>query len=243
MEMEPVLAVYAGFSLDGYGQEGTSYPPKRMQEVIQEALDELEYCMGSVSTKYGELRAKHGHPAPFSIKFIEIGNEDWFSDSYPYRWKMMYTALKATYPNIVFISTTFDENPKYKMKLEPGTMWDTHHYEEPQYFLRNFNQFDNWQQATNNSNIGVLLGEYSVFQIDTPSGIVDFQNPPDIHVFYPRLLSAIAEAVYALGGERNPNVVKMSSYAPSLQNLNEYNWTVSFPLNYLFNKQADFRQI
>jgi alpha-N-arabinofuranosidase len=238
MEMEPVLAVYAGFSLDVYGQEGTSYPPERMHEVIQEALDELEYCMGSTATKYGALRAQHGHPAPFVIKFIEIGNEDWFSTTYPYRWKMMYEALNKAYPKITYISTTFDEHKDYKIKLPPGTMWDTHHYEEPQFFLRNFNQFDNWQHRTKNTDVGVLLGEYSVFQVDTPSGRVNFSNPKDIHVAYPRMLSAIAEGVYALGGERNPGVVKMSSYAPSLQNLNSFNWTPNMILFTAFAKET-----
>lgn len=82
MEIEPVLAVYSGFSLDVWGQSGTSFPPNRMQEIVQEALDELEYAMGDVSTTYGAMRAAHGHPAPFNIKFVEIGNEDWFSTTY-----------------------------------------------------------------------------------------------------------------------------------------------------------------
>jgi len=225
MEMEPVLAVYAGFSLDVYGQEGTSFPPSQMNEVLQEALDELEYCMGTTDTRYGALRAQHGHPKPFTIKFIEIGNEDWFSSTYPYRWDIMYNGLKRVYPNITYISTTFDENKNYTMKLPPGTIWDTHHYEDPQFFLRNFNFFDNWQRMTNNTDVGVLLGEFSVFQVDTPKGVPKFWNTPELHVTYPRLLSAIAEGVYALGGERNPKTVMMSSYAPSLQNLNWFNWT------------------
>jgi alpha-N-arabinofuranosidase len=220
MSITPILAVYAGFSLDPYGNKGTSYPTSRMGEVIQEALDELEYCMGATTTKYGALRAQHGHLDPFTIKFVEIGNEDWFSDTYPYRWEALYAALKKVYPEITYISTTFDEAKGYKMALPPGTMWDTHHYEEPHYFLKNFDFYDNWQEKTNNSGVGVLLGEYSVFQIDTPSGNVDFGRPKEKHVTFPRLLSAIAEGVYALGGERNPGVVKMSSYAPSLQNLN-----------------------
>lgn len=70
-----------------------------------------------------------------------------------------------------------------------------------------------------------MLGEFSVYQLDTPDGIVNFSNPADVHVFYPRMISAISEGVYALGGERNPNTVKLSSYAPSLQNRNWYNWT------------------
>lgn len=98
-------------------------------------------------------------------------------------------------------------------------------YQEPSWFLTNFDLWDNWQEATNNTDVGVLLGEYSVIQIDTPSGVIDYSFPVDAHVFYPRLVSAIAEGVYALSAERNPNTVKMSSYAPSLQNLNFTNWT------------------
>ena len=90
MGIEPVLAVYAGFSLDAYGQMGTSFPPSQMEEILQEALDELEYCMGGPDTRWGKARAAHGHPEPFSIKFIEIGNEDTFSTTYPYRFEYMY---------------------------------------------------------------------------------------------------------------------------------------------------------
>lgn len=222
MSIIPVLAVYAGFSLDK-----TSYPASQMGSIIQEALDELEYCMGATSTKFGALRAAHGHPEPFDIKFIEIGNEDYISTTYPYRWDMMYKALKAVYPEITYISTAFDEgefkdaNGKpQKMDLPPGTIWDTHHYQEPKYFLDNFNYYDNWQARTNNTGVGVFLGEYSVFQIDTPSGNIIWTKPNPNRITFPRLVSAIGEGVYALGGERNPGVVRMSSYAPSLQNLN-----------------------
>ncbi|KAF1991766.1 glycoside hydrolase family 51 protein [Aulographum hederae CBS 113979] len=225
MQIEPVLGVYAGFSLDIYGQEGTSVPDDEMPKIVQEALDELEYCMGDVTTKYGALRAEHGHPEPFKIKFVEIGNEDWFSSTYPSRFRIMYDGLMAKYPDITYISTTYNENDGYRIDIPEGAMWDTHHYEEPRFFLEGFNFYDNWQSSTNNTNVGVLLGEFSFFQVDTPSGVVNFSNPEDTHVFYPRLLSAISEGVYALGGERNPNTVKMSSYAPSLQNFNWYNWT------------------
>ncbi|TID17925.1 glycoside hydrolase family protein [Venturia nashicola] len=224
MSITPILAVYAGYSLDG-----TSYSASEMSSAVQEALDELEYCMGATSTKYGALRASHGHPEPFDIKFIEIGNEDWFSTTYPYRWDIMYKALKAAYPKITYISTVYDEakdenGMATKMELPPGTIWDTHHYQEPKWFINNFNYYDNWQARTNNTGVGVFLGEYSVLQVDTPSGIVDFGKPNPNRVLFPRLVSAISEGVYALGGERNPSVVKMSSYAPSLQNMNEFQW-------------------
>lgn len=68
MELEPVLAIYAGYSLYIKGMEGVSYPKDRMGEVVQDALNELEYCMGDINTTYGALRAQHGHPQPFVIK-------------------------------------------------------------------------------------------------------------------------------------------------------------------------------
>lgn len=235
MEIEPVLAVYSGFSLDVYGQSGPSYPPDQMQEIVDDALNELEFCMGDTSTYWGSLRAQYGHPEPFNIKFVEIGNEDWFSTTYPYRWAAMYNGLKAVYPNITYISTAYNENTLYNISIPAGEMWDTHHYEEPSYFLENFDFYDNWQEATNNTGVGVLLGEYSAIQIDTYSGVVNYSFPADVHIFYPSLVSAIAEGTYALGAERNPNTVKMSSYAPSLQNQNWFNWTpdmITFDANW-----------
>lgn len=100
MEIEPVLAVYAGFSLDIWGQSGTSWPEDKLDIILQEALDELEYAMGDVSTKWGAKRAEHGHPEPFRIKFVEIGNEDWFSTTYPYRFSYLYNGLKEKYPDV-----------------------------------------------------------------------------------------------------------------------------------------------
>jgi alpha-N-arabinofuranosidase len=188
-------------------------------------LDELEFCLGPVNSYWGGKRAEYGHPEPFDIKYVEIGNEDWFGKNYPFRFKYLYEGLKAAYPDIIYISTAYNENADYTIDLPPGSMWDTHHYEPPHFFISSFDYWDNWQEATNNPDVTIFVGEYSVFQIDTPSEIDDFSDPPAIHVFYPRLLSAIAEGVYLLGAERNPNVVKLTSYAPSLQNWNWYNWT------------------
>ncbi|KAF2672834.1 glycoside hydrolase [Microthyrium microscopicum] len=222
MEMTPVLAVFAGYALQG--KDGISVAEKDMGWVLQEALDMLEYVTGPETSKFGSMRAQHGHPAPFELEYIEIGNEDWFSTTYDYRWRIMYNGLKAKYPNITYISTVFNERNN-KMQLPAGTIWDTHHYEEPQYFLKNFNYYDNWNVVANQTGVGVLLGEYSVIQVDTPSGEVNWNNPNELRVEVPRLVSAIAEGIYAMGGERNPNTVKLSSYAPSLQRKEAVNWT------------------
>lgn len=254
MEMENVLAIYSGYSL-GDSDEGDAdeFPATEaaMYQLLKEALDELEFCTGSTDTYWGAKRAEYGHPEPFTIKYVEIGNEDWFGKNYPFRFKYLYDGLKAAYPDIIYISTAYDENPDYTIDIPEGAMWDTHHYEPPAFFINGFDFYDNWQESTNNTNVTVFLGEYSVFQIDTPSEIENFSDPSDIHIFYPRLISAIAEGVYLLGAERNPDTVKMTAYAPSLQNWNWYNWTpnlvafdsnplntvlsVSFYLQKLFN--------
>lgn len=235
VELEPLLGVYAGFSLDIYGQEGTSFPENKMHLVLEDILNELEYCMGDASTYYGGLRAEHGHPEPFQINMIEIGNEDWFSSTYPYRFPFLYQGIKQAYPSITLISTAFNENVQYNISIPAGGMWDTHHYETPTFFLDSFDYFDNWQETTGNENVTVFIGEYAAFQADTPDGVVNYTLSNPYHIAHPDLLGAISEAVYLIGAERNPNTVKLTSYAPSFQNLNWLNWDpdlVAFTANY-----------
>jgi alpha-N-arabinofuranosidase len=229
MEAENLLAIYSGYSLqDAIQFGGDEYPTteEAMYPLLKEALDELEFCTGSTNTYWGAKRAEYGHPEPFKINYVEIGNEDWFGTQYEFRFNYLYKGLQAAYPDITYVASGYNEQPQvFNLTLPSGSMWDTHHYEEPKFFISAFDFWDNWQAATNNPNVTIEVGEYSVIQADTPSGAVNFSFPPDVHVFYPRLVSALAEGVYLLGAERNPNTVKMTCYAPSLQNLNWFNWT------------------
>ncbi|ETN40300.1 uncharacterized protein HMPREF1541_04576 [Cyphellophora europaea CBS 101466] len=232
--MEPILGVYAGYSLDNYGAGETSFPEDQMYLVLEDILNELEFITGNTSTTWGAYRAELGHPEPFVLNFVEIGNEDWFSSSYGYRFPYLYQGIKDAHPNLTLISSAYDERD-YNLSIPAGAIWDTHHYEEPSYFLTNFDFYDNWQEETGNEGVGVFIGEYSVFQIDTPDGEVNFSRPADIHIEYPQLLSIIGEGVYLLGAERNPDVVRLSGYAPSFCNLNSVDWDpdlVSFTANY-----------
>lgn len=102
-----------------------------------------------------------------------VGNEDWFSETYPYRWNFLYSGIKAAYPNLTLVSTAFNENDNYNITLPPGSMWDTHHYEEASFFVEGFNFYDNWQERTQNPDVTIFIGEYSMFQVDTPSGSVN----------------------------------------------------------------------
>ena len=104
LKMEPVLAVYAGYSLM---QEHVD-PGPALEPYVQDALDEIEYVTGDANTKWGAERAKDGHPAPFPLHYVEIGNEDWFdrSGTYDGRFAQFYKAIKAKYPNLQLIATT-----------------------------------------------------------------------------------------------------------------------------------------
>lgn len=222
--MQPLLDVYAGYSLnEALSGVCTSYPEDRMGEVLQEILDENGFVTGDASTKYGALRAEYGHPEPFPLNFIEVGNEDWFSTTYPSRFPYLYNGIRERYPNITIVSTEFSERDDFNLTLPAGTIWDYHNYEEPSFFLRNFDFWNNWQEDTGNEDVGIFIGGYSVFQYDTPCQVVS--QDEDRHVFWPLVLSAIGEGVFLLGAERNPNVVKMTAYAPSFVNLNNIKWT------------------
>ena len=110
MKAEPVLAVYAGYSLKGAHVN----PGPDLQPFVQDALDEIEYVTGDTSTKWGAERAKNGHPAPFTLNYVEIGNEDWFdkSGSYDARFAQFYDAIKAKYPRLKTISTIGNDQPE-----------------------------------------------------------------------------------------------------------------------------------
>lgn len=218
MEMENVLGIYAGYTLgNSMGNGGNEYPTTdaAMYPVLKEALDELEFCLGSTDTKWGAKRAELGHPEPYVINYVEIGNEDFLSEDYELRFNYLYPRLKAAYPDITFIYTSYDKaDPLQNAKnLPPGTMWDVHHYFEPEQFYDSFDVWDNWQEAHNNTNVTVEIGEYSV------------QKENGSQILYPDVTAALGEGVYLLGAERNPNVVTMSCYAPSLQNNNYTSWT------------------
>lgn len=232
--MEPILGVYAGYSLDNYGAGETSFPEDQMYLVLDDILNELEFITGNTSTKWGAYRAELGHPEPFELNFVEIGNEDWFSTTYPYRFPYLYDGIKGAYPNLTLISSAYNERDN-NISIPAGAIWDTHHYETPTYFLKEFDFYDNWQEDTGNEGVQIFVGEYSVFQIDTPSGEVNFSRPADVHIEFPQLLSIISEGVYLLGIERNPDVVRLTGYAPSFCNLNSIDWDpdlVSFTADY-----------
>lgn len=115
----------------------------------------------------------------------------------------------------------------YTIDLPDNSAYDFHTYNTPSYFLENFGQWDNWEAHYNLTDVQLLLGEYSVFQLDNIPQYVNYSyvNPSPLHPQYPEMIHALGEGVYQLSAERNPDTVKLSAYAPSLQNRNYYVWT------------------
>ncbi len=191
LNMEPLLGVYAGYSL-----RGEVVPPgEKLAPFVQEGLEELEYCLGDVKTPWGAQRAKDGHPKPFPIHFVEIGNEDWFDRSglYEGRYAQFHDALKAKYPQLQLIATD-------RVKSRVPDLYDDHFYRSPEDMAGDSHHYDHFSRTGPK----IFVGEWAS-QTGTPT--------PDLH-------SALGDAGWMTGMERNSEVVLLSAYAPLLVNVN-----------------------
>lgn len=199
LHMAPVLAVYAGYSLGGEHVD----PGPKLRPYVQDALDEIQYATGSVKTLWGARRASDGHPAPFTIPYVEVGNEDFFdkSGSYDGRFAQFFDAIRKNYPAIKIIATT-------DVTSRTPDVYDRHFYNPPQWFVDHDNLFDSYSR----SDPKIMVGEYAA------------QNGP-IARGTATLGAALGEAAWITGLERNADVVIMSSYAPLFQNLNGFQWS------------------
>lgn len=177
-------------------------PIATMGKWVQDALDAIEYANGPVTSKWGALRAKAGHPKPFGLKYVEIGNENgagWSyggPEAYAPRYRLMYDAIKACYPNIVTIA----DNPV----PHPMDVLDEHYYASADWFWREQYRYDSYKRTGPK----IYVGEYAVTQ-NAGRGNLD---------------AALGEAAFMTGMERNSDIVTMSSYAPLLVNENSRQW-------------------
>lgn len=190
LHMQPLLAVYAGYSLGGqHVNAGTALEP-----YVQDALDEIEYVTGDTSTKWGEERAKDGHSEPFPLHYVEIGNEDFFdnSGSYDGRFAQFYKAIKAKYPSLELIATT-------KVKGTTPDVLDEHYYRRADEMFANAGQYD----KADRNGPKIFVGEWATRE-GTPT--------PDIN-------AALGDAAWMTGLERNSDLIVMSCYAPLFVNV------------------------
>jgi alpha-L-arabinofuranosidase len=192
LHMEPVLAVFAGYALNGeHIEAGPGLEP-----FVQDALDEIEYVTGGTNTKWGAQRAKNGHPTPFPLHYVEIGNEDGFdrSGSYDGRFTQFFNAIKAKYPALQLIATAAVKSSK------PDVM-DDHYYRSARDMARDAHHYDH----TNRNGPKIFVGEWASTE----------GNPT------PTLQAALGDAAWLTGMERNSDLVVISSYAPLLVNVNK----------------------
>ena len=211
MGAEPVLAVYAGYSLRGaYVKPGPDLAP-----FVQDALDEIEYVSGPATTQWGAQRAKDGHPKPFPLHYVEIGNEDFFdrSGSYDARFAQFYDAIKAKYPALKCISTVGNEQPESKRvhSRRPDVL-DEHYYRSARTFLDDsFTHFDNYDRKGPE----IFVGEWAAYEDIEPWRPGSRTLPPT-----PSMKAALADAAWMAAMERNADLVRMQCYAPLFVNVN-----------------------
>ncbi|MBK7870498.1 MAG: carbohydrate binding domain-containing protein [Saprospiraceae bacterium] len=191
--------------IGGTGQK--ALPMEEMDEYIQEVLDLIEWANGSVNSTWGAKRAAAGHPTPFNLEFVGIGNEDKITPEFQERFKMIYNAVKAKHPEITIIGTSgpFHSGEDYEKGWQFATdievpMVDEHYYTQPEWLISNQYRYDTYDR----NKAQVYLGEYA-----------SWGN---------KLKNAIAEALYMTALERNGDVVQMASYAPLLAKNNFTQW-------------------
>ena len=188
-------------------------PYDSIQPWIDECLNALEYANGPVTSKYGAMRARNGHPEPFGIEYLEIGNENnqpdprQQSDHYYERYEQFYNAIRAKYPDMKIIGNVVswgDDNPKWNSTL-PVDLLDEHYYRSPDWFAAAFHKYDTYDRRGPK----VYVGEYAV-----TNGYGNLGN----------MNAALGEAVYMMGMENNSDVVELASYAPIFVNENDARW-------------------
>lgn len=191
LKIEPVLAVYAGYSLHGEHVVG-----KDLEPFVQDDLDEIEYVTGDASTKWGAIRAHDGHPAPFAMHYIEIGNEDWFdkSKSYDDRFDQIASAIRQRYGHKYRLIATTPVT-----KGNPDLV-DDHYYLMPDQFFAMDKKYD----AMDRKGPKIFIGEWAT---RTGSPTPDFG-------------AALGDSAWMTSMERNSDLIEIASYAPLFTNVN-----------------------
>ncbi len=214
--MEPLPILPCGVSCQGTNggwnmrtQAQDAVPMEDMQEWADEALDLIEWANGPADSKWGKVRADAGHPEPFNLKYLGLGNEEKITPEFEERFKFIYDQVRAKYPDIVIVGTAgpgshpgngdYEEGWKFATELGVDIL-DEHYYEQRNYFLTS-RQYDSYPRDRNTK---VYLGEYAAKD--------------------KKLIDALAEGLYLLHVERNADVVVMTSYAPLFARKNTNNW-------------------
>ena len=193
LRAEPLFVINCGMS------HKENVPLAELGPWVQDALDAIEYANGAATSEWGAVRTKNGHPKPFNLKYLEIGNENG-GPAYHERYARFYDAIKAKYPDLHLIANVWGGSPTNR----PAEIVDEHYYANPQFFIQNANKYDTYKRTGPK----IYVGEYAV---TTGCG-------------QGNLIAALGEAAFMTGMERNADVVVMASYAPLFANANYKKW-------------------
>ncbi len=211
---EPLPILNAGMACQFNSAE--LVPIDQIVPYVQDALDLVEFANGDSTTHWGKVRAKLGHPLSFNMKMMGVGNENW-GPQYVERLKVFTKAIKEKYPDIKLVNSS-DTDPNgerfdylnRELRKMNADLIDEHYYRRPEWFLANAGRYDNYPR--NGSKI--FAGEYAA-QCDKMVSINNKNN----------WQTAIAEAAFMTGMERNADVVSMASYAPLFAHVDGWQWT------------------
>jgi len=199
LKSQPLYVVNVGMACQ---YRGGIVDKGEVKKYINETLDALEYAMGPAESKWGSLRVKNGHPKPFNIKYVEIGNENWGTE-YWTRYAEFFKAIKEKYPKIITIA---DGDMPREADKYPIEIVDEHYYLAPAGFYKRATMYDKYDRSRGRK---IYVGEFAV-----TSGAIGKGN----------LRGALSESAYMIGMERNADIVKMASYAPTFVNSNDRKW-------------------
>ena len=208
---EPLPVLSCGLACQFQNKDEKAHASvKELDPYIQDALDLIEFANGDVTTKWGKLRADMGHPAPFNLKMMAVGNEQW-GTLYPERLEPFIKAIRAKYPTFKIIGSAgpspdgkdFEFGWKEMKRLKTDLV-DEHYYKDPKWFLTNATRYDAYDRKAPK----VFAGEYACH---VPSGKNNFE-------------SALCEAAFMTGFERNADLVQMCTYAPLFAQVDGYQW-------------------
>ena len=209
---EPLPIVSCGLACQFQNDDESAHVPvDELQDYIQDALDLIEFANGDVSTKWGALRAEMGHPAPFNLKFLGVGNEQW-GETYPEHLEPFVKAIRAKYPNIKIVGTSGPDSEGKQfdylwpeMKRLGADLVDEHFYRPYDWFLAQGARYDNYDRKGPK----VFAGEYACHA-----------RGKKWNHFYASLL----EAAFMTGLERNADIVHMATYAPLFAHVEGWQW-------------------
>lgn len=207
---EPLPVVSCGLSCQYESNEVV--PLNELDPYVKDALDLIEFANGPVTSEWGKVRAEMGHPEPFGLKMIAVGNEQW-GEVYPERLEVFMKAIRAQYPDIQIIGSSgpsasgnhFDYLWPEMKRLDVDLV-DEHYYMTPEWFFANAARYDNYDRKGPK----VFAGEYASH--DHPTGKAN------------NFLAALSEAAFMTGLERNADVVRLATYAPLFAHVDAWQW-------------------